>query len=162
MTYELELITATTVALIVIIMAVYLLVLRRNGWAGKSTNYQCTNPACKKTFQKPLEVTDSADSRLTHFVCPECGYDLSTLVSKKRLIFNKDSNLKSRHTLNLSRNKEQPSRIDETPLGCKFHFGYLFSLQKGSPFPHQCFECPKLIDCYRPLEKRMKNEPGGI
>ena len=78
-------VTAITVILIVAILAVYLSILKKNGWIGEATNYRCPNPQCKKIFQTPLKVKDFSNKKEAHFACPECGYDLGSSNGKKGL-----------------------------------------------------------------------------
>lgn len=95
MAVTVELVTTITIVLIGIVVAVYLIVLKRNGWIGKSTNYRCPNPACKSIFQNPMEVTDLADVNRTHFACPKCGYDLDMLAFTKKITSKNQPNLKT-------------------------------------------------------------------
>lgn len=97
MAISVELVTSITIVLIGVIIAVYLVVLKRNGWICKNTNYRCPNQQCKKIFQKPIEVKDLADKHKVHFACPECGYDLGAFDSGKSLeeiTVNKEPELK--------------------------------------------------------------------
>lgn len=87
MAVSIELITTITITLMGIIIAAYILVLRRNGWIGKSTNYRCPNPACKKIFQNPMKVADLSDVNRSHLACPECGFELDSSLFKKKASF---------------------------------------------------------------------------
>jgi hypothetical protein len=83
--YTIEIVTAITIILIGAILAVYLSILKRNGWIGETPNYRCPNPQCKKIFQTPLKVKDFSNKKEVHLACPECGYDLGSLNGKKGL-----------------------------------------------------------------------------
>lgn len=74
-----ETLTIVAVALISVIFALYLVILRKNGWlGGKSNFYRCPNQECKKVFQKPIELKDlSMNPPRTYPACPECGANLN-------------------------------------------------------------------------------------
>ena len=83
--YAVEIVTAITIIIIGAILAIYLSILKRNGWIGKPSNYRCPNPKCKKIFQTPLKVKDFSNKNETHLACPECGYDLGSSKNEKSL-----------------------------------------------------------------------------
>ena len=78
-------VTTITIILIVAIVAVYLIILKRNGWLGESCSYRCPNPQCKKIFQTPVKVKDFSNKKEVYLACPECGFDLGSLNDKKGL-----------------------------------------------------------------------------
>ena len=102
-----EIVTVVTIALISVIFAVYLMILRKNGWlGGKSDFYRCANKECKKIFKKPIELKDLSENPPRIYpACPECGADLnfffgsSTVktakTKKKTLIHQKKPEIKS-------------------------------------------------------------------
>jgi hypothetical protein len=71
-------VTVVAIALISIIFAVYLIILKKNGWLGGKTDfYRCPNQECKKVFQKPIELKDLSETPPRIYpACPECGADL--------------------------------------------------------------------------------------
>jgi hypothetical protein len=73
-----EIVSIVAIALISIIFAVYLMILKKNGWlGGKSDFYRCPNQECKKVFQKPIELKDLSETPPRIYqACPECGADL--------------------------------------------------------------------------------------
>ncbi len=73
-----EIVTIVAVALISIIFAVYLMILKKNGWLGGNSDfYRCPNQECKKIFQKPIELKDLSETPARIYpACPECGADL--------------------------------------------------------------------------------------
>lgn len=80
--FTVEIVTIAAIALIGIILAVYLIVLKKNGWLGgnsKATNfYRCPNKECKGIFQKPIELKDLSETPARIYpACPECGADLN-------------------------------------------------------------------------------------
>ena len=84
--YVVEIVIAIDVVLISAILVVDLLILKNNGWIGKTSNYRCPNPQCRKIFQKPLEVKNFSNKKEIRLACPECGYDLGSLKDKRRLL----------------------------------------------------------------------------
>ena len=71
--YETGIFIGATVVLIGVILTVYISILKRNGWIGKTSNYRCPNNQCKKIFQKPLKVKNYSNQKEIHLACPECG-----------------------------------------------------------------------------------------
>ena len=81
--YIIEAVTIATVAIVCIILAVYLLVLKKNGWLGSrgSRFYRCPNQECKRIFQKPIELKDLSETPArVYSACPHCGIDLGSLL----------------------------------------------------------------------------------
>ena len=83
--FELELVTVITVVLIGVILTIYLLILKKNGWIGEASNYRCPNPQCRKVFQVPMKVKDFSTKKEVGLACPECGCDLEPLKGGKGL-----------------------------------------------------------------------------
>ena len=82
---EIDIVTAITIVLIGAIVTVYLSILKKNGWIGKTSNYRCPNPQCRKIFQTPVKVKYLSKKSEKHLACPECGFDLGLLNSEKGL-----------------------------------------------------------------------------
>ena len=78
MTLATETVTIIAVLIICVILAIYLTILRRNGWLGGSDKfYRCPNPGCKKIFRNPAKVKDLSETpHRIHYSCPECGTDV--------------------------------------------------------------------------------------
>jgi len=83
--FEVDLVTAITIVLIGVILTIYLLILKKNGWIGEASNYRCPNPKCRKIFQVPMKVKDYSTKKEVGLACPECGYDLGPLKGGKGL-----------------------------------------------------------------------------
>ena len=83
--FEVDLVTAITIVLIGVILTIYLLILKKNGWIGEASNYRCPNPQCRKVFQVPMKVKDFSTKKVVGLACPECGYDLGSLNAEKDL-----------------------------------------------------------------------------
>jgi hypothetical protein len=85
--YTFEAVTAITITVLGIIIAIYIIVLKRRGWLKEETSpqssYLCSNPECKKIFQKPMKLTVlSETSPREHSACPHCGVILTISPSK--------------------------------------------------------------------------------
>jgi hypothetical protein len=106
-----EIITVLAIALISIIFAVYLMILKKNGWLGeKSDFYRCPNQKCKKIFQKPIEVKDlSENPPRTYPACPECGANLDTFA------FNHKKTLKTRENSLIHNSEPEIKRVEKKP-----------------------------------------------
>ncbi len=116
--YAVEIVTAITIILIVAILAVYLSILKKNGWIGEPSNYRCPNPQCEKIFQTPLKVKDFSNKKEVHLACPECGYDLGSLNGKKGL---KEITLQSKPEVKIqdSTSKRIETEVSTTNNGSK-------------------------------------------
>lgn len=81
--YTFETVTAITLIVIGIILALYFTVLKRKGWLTENSNesfYLCPNPECKKIFQKPIMLTDlSEEPPRVRKACPHCGLELGAV-----------------------------------------------------------------------------------
>ncbi len=77
-----ELVTIITVVIIGVILALYLIILRKNGWLGGNSDfYRCPNQKCKGIFQKPIDLKDLSETPARVYpACPECGIDLGSLL----------------------------------------------------------------------------------
>ncbi len=98
--YADEIVTAITIIGIGAILAIYLSILKKNGWIGKPSNYRCPNPQCQKIFQTPLKVKDFSNKKNVHLACPECGYDLGS---------SNDETIKELNIENTSQSKINPT-----------------------------------------------------
>ncbi len=86
--YTFEVVTAITLTVIGIILALYFVVLKRKGWLTENPNesnesfYRCPNQECRKIFQKPVALTDlSHNPPQTYSACPHCGFNLKATLS---------------------------------------------------------------------------------
>jgi DNA-directed RNA polymerase subunit RPC12/RpoP len=104
--FEVDLVTAITIVLIGVILTVYLLILKKNGWIGEASNYRCPNPQCRKIFQAPMKVKDFSTGKEVGFACPECGYDLGPLKGGKGL---KETALQSGPELKIKDSVSKPT-----------------------------------------------------
>jgi len=85
--YTFEAVTAITITVLSVIVTLYIVVLKRRGWLKEETSpqssYLCSNPECKKIFQKPMKLTVlSETSPREHSACPHCGVILTISPSK--------------------------------------------------------------------------------
>lgn len=56
---------------------------------------------------------------------------------------------KKSRTLEKPRKTAAPERHSSEEKECPHYVGYLTTLQKGSPFPDECFGCRRVIQCLR-------------
>jgi hypothetical protein len=78
-----EPVTILAVAIICVILAIYLSVLKKNGWLGSRSSkfYRCPNPECKGIFQKPIELKDLSETPARVYpACPHCGFNLEPVL----------------------------------------------------------------------------------
>jgi hypothetical protein len=95
----------------------------------------CPYSQCRRTFQKPLMLTDSSKIlRETHYACPHC-------LSKVDVTADSEENIEE-FSVNASETNELPRIVE-----CLHHFGYLKNLPKNSSIPDECFACANLIQC---------------
>lgn len=111
--FEVGLVTAITIVLIVAILAVYLSILKKNGWIGKASNYRCPNPQCRKIFQVPMKVKDFSTKKEVGLACPECGYDLGSLEGEKGL---KETTLQSEPELKIKDSVSKPIEAGDSTV----------------------------------------------
>jgi len=82
--YTFEAVTAITITVLSVIIAIYIVVLKKKGWLKEETPpesfFLCPNPKCKKIFQKPMKLTVLSETPpLEHSACPHCGVILTAL-----------------------------------------------------------------------------------
>lgn len=85
--YTFEAVTAITITVLSIIIALYVVVLKRKGWLKEETSPQSLflnpNLESKKKFQKPTKSTDLSETPpREHSACPHCGASLTASPSK--------------------------------------------------------------------------------
>ena len=81
--FTIEAITVVTAVVISTILAIYLFVLKKNGWLGAGSKfYLCPNQECRKVSQKPVELKDLSEipARIYH-ACPHCGTNLESVLA---------------------------------------------------------------------------------
>jgi hypothetical protein len=85
--YTFEVVTAITITVLIVIMALYIVVLKRKSWLKEETPpesfFLCPNPECEKIFQKPTKLTVLSETPpRKHSACPHCGVVLTALHSR--------------------------------------------------------------------------------
>jgi hypothetical protein len=85
--YTFEAVTAITITVLSIIIALYVVVLKRKGWLKEETSpqslYLSPNLESTKNFQKPTKSTDLSETPpREHSACPHCGAILTASPSK--------------------------------------------------------------------------------
>ena len=138
--FRIEALTILSVAVIGVILAIYVIMLKRNGWLGRTELlYRCPNPQCRKVFRKPSTIKDlSAPQERTYQGCPECGADLGQYPASEQ------------------------SPETATKLECKYYFGYLGNHDKQQAIPETCLKCSSSLECMlydkskNPISERAK------
>jgi hypothetical protein len=121
--------TMITICLISGIMAVYVSVLRRNGWIGRVK----IEPGPKNIT--PIDMLQRKKYEVNMFMenNENCKLQIETSESES-----------------LKKETEEPPRDQikkEQPSECKHHFGYIGTQPKGTELPDECYYCTKLIEC---------------
>lgn len=98
----------------------------------ESAAFVCPYSQCRRTFRKPLMLTDSSKiPRETYYACPNCLSKVDvTLENMQKL------------SIKVSEGNGLAGIIE-----CPYYFGYLRNLPKGSLIPEKCFLCANLIQC---------------
>ncbi|HLN88809.1 MAG TPA: hypothetical protein VK253_01975 [Candidatus Binatia bacterium] len=137
--------TPIAIVSIVAIVAVYLLVLKRNGWIGGKSVLE-ESPARKSIEDRPIVKIQPAPTTVERKAAlpkidkkePEIRAATPPIIFKKEAMPIKKS---------VSIETNEPKK--DIPEGCSHFFGYLWSLPKGTATPDACYLCFKLIDCYK-------------
>ncbi len=146
--YQVEITTAITIVSIAAILAVYILVLKRNGWIGKASVEKSptktiieTKPELKTSESTPVAVETKV--AITKQEAKETQAFIETDVAVPVVKLQENKKVKRKN----HKKAEEPPK--DRPEGCNHHFGYLWSLPKGTATPDECYMCFKLIDCYK-------------
>jgi hypothetical protein len=161
--YTFEVVTAITLAVIGIILALYFMVLKRRGWLREDSHesfYRCPNPECRKVFDKPIVLTDlSQNPTSVRSACPHCGFDLeaaSLVRTSKKLEKtvktppNLEEPLKRVEASKITKEKQSSptsKSLQARPPECRHFFGYLKKIPKNTSIPDECYGCPRMVDC---------------
>ena len=98
--------------------------------------FACPYSQCRKTFRKPLMLTDSSKiPRETYYACPYC-------LSKINMITDDPEDV-----------QKTSVKVSETNglagiIECPHHFGYLKKLGKNASIPDECLSCFRLMECF--------------
>jgi len=96
----------------------------------------CPYATCKKTFEKPIVLTDTSQLvRETYYACPHCK-------SKIEIIPEDPTNPR------LVSVEDVFSFGPKSPASCGHHFGYLRDLSDSAGIPDECAVCPKVMQCF--------------
>ena len=151
--YEVEIVTAITIILVGAILTVYLLVLKKNGWIGKTSieiglkdNTLQSQPELKT--QEPAPIAVETKVAITKQETKETQTSIETDVPIVKSQENKKVQRKN--------HKKAVDLAKEKPEGCNHYFGYLWSLPKGTETPDECYCCIKLIDCYKETKDKVE------
>jgi hypothetical protein len=144
--YETEIVTAITIGLIGAILTGYIFILKKNGWLDKTSfetglkgNVFQDQPELKTQNPPTLLIETKAS---TH---KQENEETKTLNTDSPIDKPKENKTPQRKT---HKKAADESQIDK-PAGCNYHFGYLWTLPKGTATPEECYCCTKLIECYK-------------
>ena len=149
-------VTAITVVLIAAILTIYLSVLKKNGWIGNAASYQ-SEPTSEKNASSvsldnlPLasgkrglgleEIGNATPVGELEENCMDPATEAKKIILKQKLAQKLIEAQKS-------------SAVQNASPRCTHYFGYLYSFQKNTQIPDECYSCPELIQCF----KEPKNE----
>jgi hypothetical protein len=107
---------------------------------GKRT-FTCSNPSCKKTFDKPLKTLNlSKDPAEPFDACPYC----LTKISDSKIERNNEPD---KTTIASTLHKEKLTQKKEKPITCRYHFGYLSEREHKEQIPDDCIICKDILEC---------------
>jgi len=117
-----------------------------------ASNHICSNPACGKTFTKPLKVENLSSGRTVIYeACPYCLTEIVTEETispskQKPIIAEEVAKLvpEIKHEEVVSTTQPQPSM---KASNCKHYFGYLSERSSRGIPPEECMICPKIVQC---------------
>ena len=142
--------TAITIVSIASILAVYLLVLKKNGWIGSIPIGKSFARGSKENAPPSKPESKTQNSTALHI---ETKAPTATITENKE-----PKALKTASPTVKSKENKSPEKINhkkadalknDKPAGCNHHFSYLWTLPKGTITPDECYCCTRLIDCYK-------------
>ena len=141
--------TAITIVSIAAILAVYLLVLKRNGWIGKTSIGKSFGRGSKENASQSKPESKTQNSTALH---------IETKVPTTNKESQEPKTLKTAAPTVKPKENKSPEKINhkkvddlkhDRPAGCNHYFSYLWTLPKGTITPDECYCCTRLIDCYK-------------
>jgi len=106
------------------------------GLLPQSGKLHCPYAMCRKTFEKPIVLTDTSQLvRETYYACPHCRSKIEIVVedpSHPRLVSVEDMFYIGQRA----------------PAQCSHYFGYLRDQPENADIPDQCAVCPKVMQCF--------------
>jgi len=101
----------------------------------ESKAFVCPYSKCRKTFQKPLMLTDASKMpRETYYACPHCLSRVDVAVDNKENMHEFSIRASERNELTIL-------------VECPHYLGYLKNLPKDISIPDKCLTCANLIQC---------------
>ena len=98
----------------------------------------CPNPACKRTFNKPLKTLNLQENATEPYdACPYCLTKVNVSVIKKE----------SRNVVEKKPEPEVKKVVKNAEATeCKHHLGYL-STRAQKEIPEECLVCKDIVEC---------------
>ena len=145
--YQFEIVTAITAILVGAILTTYILVLKKNGWIGKTSIKTGLNNHIRHSSpeSKTQELSSMVEETKVAFIKQEAKKVNETTIEINVPIVKSQENKKAKK----KNHKKTDTLEKERPTGCNHYFGYLWTLPKGTMTPDECYCCTKLIDCYK-------------
>jgi len=101
----------------------------------ESKAFVCPYFQCRRTFRKPLMLTDSSKTpRETYYACPHCLSKVDVTVDNLKDV--------QKFSIKVSERNGLAGLVE-----CPRHFGYLKDLPKDGSIPDKCLTCANLIQC---------------
>ncbi len=144
--------TAITGVLIFAILAIYLSVLKKNGWILNAASPQSQVDPAEKASLKPLENSPTLNEGIQE---PEEIKALVAAVQEDKMdpvLDEKKIALKHKLAEKLIE-AQKSSKVRNVSSRCINYFGYLYTLEKTADIPDGCFSCSKLIQCFKQPER---------
>jgi hypothetical protein len=149
--YEFGVATAITAASIGAILVTYVSVLKKNGWIGNATINQIKIVPPKKENPSPQPKENASPLNLESLE-PEEFKETSEAVPQETIIDSATQDkkivLKQKLAEKLIEAQKSSAEQNVSPH-CTHYFGYMYSFQKNSQIPDECYSCPELIQCFK-------------
>jgi hypothetical protein len=156
---ETEALTAVTIALIAAILTIYVAVLKKNGWIGKTPNTNQPSSQFRKIFQTQGNSAKN-QTPITIETAISAGDGEAKKAEEKADAQETEKRLLVRQKLveaqRLVEAQKSVKVKNERPR-CIHYFGYLNALPRGTEVPGECLLCAKLVECYKEKKIRLQD-----
>jgi len=99
----------------------------------------CQNNSCKKNFEAPLKTLNlQAAPTEIYNACPYC---LTKIKEPEKPVEIQQAKVNQMNT------KEIPDKINDNPIKCHFHQGYLSERTSKENIPDECLVCKDILEC---------------
>jgi hypothetical protein len=151
--YQVEIVTAITIILVVGILTVYLSILKKNGWIGSIPIGKGIGKGLKENAPQSKLESKTQNSTALPIETKASSAAIKESQEPKALKTAaptvKPKENKSPEKIEKINYKKSDELKQDKPAGCNHYFGYLRTLPKGTNTPDECYCCTRLIDCYK-------------